>query len=103
MGLGTMLFPNQIIPLSFNTYQLDTNLVLTFRCFGAQASLVGLLLLSCKMTKRAYRNFGLAMLPFVAFDYIAWDRGVATTLGALGDLAGNVVFMTCCAIGYSKN
>jgi hypothetical protein len=105
MGIGTMLFADKIIPLGFqgyNTQMHSPQLSITFRCFGAQATLCGLLLLSQKMTKNTFRTWGLAMLPFFVFDYVAWEKGMITNLGAIGDALGNVVFVTCSYIGYKR-
>lgn len=57
MGLGTMLAPQEtLIPLCFKPEYLGGSsgvtpaLKLVMQCFGSQASLVGLLLLTTKMT-----------------------------------------------------
>jgi hypothetical protein len=42
------------------------------------------------------------MLPYVAFDYAFWKQGALTNFGAAGDLAGNVIFITCCWLGYKE-
>ena len=104
MGLGTMLLPRQLLPLSLTNYSKSdsTDLTLTFRCFGAQATLCGLILLSCEPSKKLYRNFGLAILPFFVFDFLAWEQGLITTFGAIGDAAGNIVFSVCAYQGYRR-
>lgn len=104
MGLGTMLLPEPILKISLKNAELaySPELSLVFRCFGAQATLCGLLLLSCRFTKTTYRNFGLAMIPFFFFDYWAWQANYITSLGAIGDAAGNVVFSVCCYLGWQK-
>lgn len=75
---------------------------LVLQCFGSQAALCGLLILSAKFSANTFRLFGLAMIPYVAFDYLAWRMGALTPFGALGDLAGNVVFGVCCYQGYRQ-
>jgi hypothetical protein len=57
MGLGTMLAPQDVlIPLAFKAEFLgpagaaNAPLRLAMQCFGSQASLVGLLLLTTRMT-----------------------------------------------------
>ena len=104
MGLGTMLFPSPLLKLSLNNAEVadSPELNLVFRCFGAQATLCGLLLLSCRFTKTTYRNFGLAMIPFYVFDYLAWRANFLTPLGAIGDALGNTVFSVCCYLGWQK-
>ncbi|KAI9357575.1 hypothetical protein DFJ73DRAFT_758164 [Zopfochytrium polystomum] len=82
---------------------LSAPFVLAIRCFGAQASLCGLLILAAPpFSRRTYAAFGLAMAPFFAFDAWAWAAGALTPLGALGDAAGNAVFAACCWIGFRR-
>ena len=104
MGLGTMLFPGLLLPISLKNHASSdsADLTLTFRCFGAQATLCGLILLSLRPTAKFYRNFGLAILPFFVFDYMAWHNDMITTFGALGDAAGNIVFTGCSYIGWKR-
>eukprot|EP01032_Pedospumella_encystans_P016802 gene16802-19154_t len=105
MGLATMIFPKMITELSFNKEFLGKDgvtppLKLAMQCFGSQASLCGLLILSSKFTSRTYRNFGLAMIPYFVFDYYFWSNGALTTFGAAGDAIGNTVFASCCFLGH---
>jgi hypothetical protein len=109
MGLGTMMFPvsglGLFIDPSIHAYCFTGNEVnpvakLLWQCFGAQATLCGVLILSCKFTKKTFRNFGLAIIPFFAFDYLAYRAGYITLLGAVGDLIGNIVFTTLSYLGY---
>lgn len=104
MGLVTMLCPEQVTKLSFSKELLKEGctpaLKLAMQCFGSQASLCGLLILSSRFTKRTWRNFGLAMVPYFVFDAYFWKQGALTTFGAVGDAAGNVVFSLCCYLGY---
>ncbi|KAI9010202.1 hypothetical protein DFJ74DRAFT_645947 [Hyaloraphidium curvatum] len=108
MGLGTMFAPQDtLIPLCFKPDFLgpagaSPPLKLVMQCFGSQASLVGLLLLTTKMTKTSYKAFGIAMIPYIVFDYMFWRRGALTNFGAAGDFAGNLIFITCCYLGYQE-
>jgi hypothetical protein len=102
MGLATMLCPKLVIDLCLEPKTLpkeegseNKSLRLAISCFGAQATVVGGILFITRFDKRAYALFGLGMLPFFVFDYLAWKYGYINTLGALGDLAGNVVFLGC--------
>ena len=54
------------------------------------------------LRKQSYRLFGLAMFPYIAFDYMFWKRGALTNFGALGDLGGNIIFIACCYLGYKE-
>ena len=107
MGVTTMLFPRQILELSFNKRFLSDlsptkSETLLTSCFGAQASLCGMLILSSTFTKKTYKYFGIAILPFFVFDYYFWQIEALTTFGAVGDLAGNVLFSLCCYFGYQE-
>jgi hypothetical protein len=106
MGAGCMLFPEPLMRMSFAKDTLperegETNpaLKLTFRCFGAQAVMVGLLLGVSKLDRRGHALWGLAILPFFAFDAMAYNGGLLTPLGAIGDAIGNTVFLAASAAG----
>ena len=74
-------------------------------CFGAQATLQGILLLSCRMCKNTWLHWGLCVLPFVAFDVYACPWGpvpVLSWLRAVGDGLGNAVFLTASFLGYRQ-
>ena len=105
MGLGTMLLPSLVMKTCFNpTYFNDTvGEHILVGCFGAQATLQGILLLSCSFRKRTWLYWGLGILPFVAFDLYACPWGplpVLTWLGAVGDGLGNAIFLAACYLGY---
>ena len=109
MGLATMLFPLTVSGLSINkTFlppkQLKENapFKLAMQCFGAQATLCGILICSVPFDRVAYRNFGLAILPFFVFDLVAWRQGKLNLLGAYIDAIGNTIFCVCCYIGFMK-
>ena len=107
MGLGTMLLPSLVMdtcfdPAYFNGTVGERVLV---GCFGAQATLQGILLLSCRFRKRTWVYWGLGILPFVAFDVYACPWGplpVLTWLGAAGDGLGNAIFLAACYLGYHR-
>jgi len=106
MGIGTICFPALVIEHCFNPAFFDNTAGerAVVGCFGAQAALQGVLLLSCEMTRETWRNWGLAILPFVAFDIYACPYGpfpICTWLGAIGDGLGNIVFLGCCLLGYN--
>lgn len=83
--------------------KLNSAADLLTRCFGAQAVLCGTLLLTTKMHKFSFAVFGLAMIPFLVFDGIAYRRGLLTEFGAIGDAVGNFIFMACCWIGFESS
>jgi len=109
MGLLTMLFPSQVVRYSFTKEFLSMPdkdaanspaLLLSIQCFGSQASLCGLLILSSQFNKQTFLNFGLAMIPYFIFDYYYWQQHALTNFGAIADGIGNIVFGVCCYLGY---
>ncbi|KAJ5813749.1 uncharacterized protein N7503_000499 [Penicillium pulvis] len=96
MGAWCLLLPSSVIGLSLAPQHVsyDRTTLLLMRCFGAQAATCGLLLGAATMTKRSFTAFGLAMIPYLAFN--AWfgigpGQGMFTPLLWL-DFAGNVTF-----------
>lgn len=64
------------------------------RCFGAQATTCGVLLGTANMTPKSFVAFGLAMIPYLGFNYwfgVGPGKGVFTSLLWL-DFVGNVTF-----------
>jgi hypothetical protein len=105
MGAACLLFPNPVLKLSTHERILPAKeepselSSFVFRCFGSQALVVGLLLSTCTLDTRAYKLFGLSILPFVAFDIAAYRGEYLNALGAAGDGFGNAVFLACSAMG----
>ena len=60
------------------------------------------MILTTKFTSKSFKTLGLRALPYFVFDGRAYSRGYLTGLGALGDAAGNVVFLACSWLGYVK-
>ncbi|RJF89697.1 hypothetical protein D3874_24260 [Oleomonas cavernae] len=78
----------------------------TFRlmigCFGAQAMLVGLLAATARFTRTTFLAFGLAMLPFFAFNYWFYvEQPILNELMAL-DFIANLAFVVLCVIGWRR-
>lgn len=106
LGLGAwcLLHPTSVESLSLRAeYQhLSTTSALLISCFGAQAMLAGVILLSCRFTRTTYLVLGIALLPFLAFNYafvFVWP--LFTSWMAL-DLAGNLLMIVLCAIGWRR-
>ncbi len=105
MGAACLLFPKPVLQLSLHPRLLEggagTADVPRFlmRCFGAQACVAGLLLGTTTFSKRTYLAFGAAMLPFFAFNVLAYRGKYLTAFGTLGDAAGNAVFVMASACG----
>ncbi|KAJ1555583.1 hypothetical protein HK405_000019 [Cladochytrium tenue] len=110
MGLVTLLLPETTMRLSLHptalaslsdavTTTTTTTAIkpaarLLMQCFGAQATLCGLVLLTAELPRRAFVAFAAGVVPFFAFDWWAWRRArFLTAAGAAGDALGNVVFV----------
>ncbi|KAJ3036597.1 hypothetical protein HK097_003797 [Rhizophlyctis rosea] len=72
----------------------------TLRCFGCQALLVSVCLLTMKPTKLFYKVFGGALVPFFVFDFLAVRTGALNVVGGVLDGLGNVVMLAACWIGW---
>ena len=62
MGLGTMLLPSLVVSSCFNPAYFRNTIGerVLVGCFGAQATLQGILLLSCRMCKNTWLHWGCA-------------------------------------------
>lgn len=103
MGLATMLFPRAVVKYTITPGYLDDaspGVLLLVSVFGAQATCCGLLLHTATLTKRTYKYFGMAMIPFLVFDVYYYLDGAINAYGAIGDGIGNIIFIWCCYLGY---
>ncbi|KAJ5376669.1 hypothetical protein N7509_013555 [Penicillium cosmopolitanum] len=96
MGSWCLLFPSTVIGLSLVPKYATTEYTptLLMRCFGAQATTCGVLLGTANMTPKSFVAFGLAMIPYLGFNYwfgVGPGKGVFTSLLWL-DFVGNVTF-----------
>lgn len=104
IGLGgwCLLFPGNVIAMTINpAYLIEGRLVeVLMGAFGAQAVLFGVVALVSRFTPKTYLVFGLAVLPFFAFDY--WFYVVEPVFNAmiLLDALGNVILIALCVLGY---
>ncbi|KAL9180169.1 hypothetical protein ACHAXT_008139 [Thalassiosira profunda] len=71
-GLLCVVAPYPLLRLSLRPErrdQINALSLLLFRCFGAQACLVGTVLGFCEMTPTTFRAFATAMVPFFGFNF----------------------------------
>ena len=104
LGLGAwcLVFPASIVALAFRpAFRSDAPLVpILVACFGAQAMLVGLLAATARFTRQSFLVLGLALLPFLVFDwYFYWVVPLLTPFGML-DLLGNLAMLALCWQGW---
>jgi hypothetical protein len=109
MGLVTMMMPELTLKLfipDHHQHHVFSNGVvnpitkLAMQCFGSQASLCGILILNSHFSRHTFKVFGLCLVPYFAFDLLAYKHGLINTMGAVGDGVGNVIFSVCCWLGY---
>ncbi|KAK5652147.1 hypothetical protein OQA88_10789 [Cercophora sp. LCS_1] len=97
MGAWCLLHPSSVLALGFTPpYYAICNVTTSLftRCFGAQAMTCGLVLGTSTMTSFSFTAFGLAMIPYIGWNYwfgIGPGKGMVTSLMWM-DFIGNVFF-----------
>ena len=72
-------------------------------CFGAQAMLAGLFAATARFTRKTFLAYGIALLPFLLFDYWFWKIEPVFNGLILLDAAGNLFMLALCVIGWRAN
>lgn len=106
LGLGSwcLLMPGMVESLGLRPeYQMNTlGSALFMGCFGAQAVLCGVLILTARFTPRTFLVFGLvASIPFFGFNYYFYFVKPVFTHWVLLDFVGNIGILALCLLGYS--
>jgi hypothetical protein len=99
-----LLAPGSVIELTFlPEYRTGTRILpFVVACFGAQAIISGLFAAFSRFTRATFLAYGIALLPFFAFNYwFTLVDPVFTRLGLL-DALGNVVMLALCVVGWRK-
>lgn len=104
LGGWALFWPQGVIDLTLLPEYRKGTPILPFAiaCFGAQALLAGLFAAFSRFTKTTFLAFGIALLPFFAFDI--WFTAVDPVFTPLGwlDAVGNVVMLGLCVVGWRK-
>ncbi|KAK0727635.1 hypothetical protein B0T26DRAFT_695230 [Lasiosphaeria miniovina] len=98
MGAWCLVHPSSVMALGFTPAYAalcNTTTALLMRCFGAQAMTCGLVLGTSTMTPLSFTAFGLAMIPYVGWNF--WFSAVGPAAGVISglmwmDFAGNLFF-----------
>ena len=102
LGGWCLLLPGQVERLGFRPEYLhaSTTTAVLIGCFGAQAVLSGLFAAFSRFTRTTFLVYGLALLPFFAFNY--WFVFVVPVFNELMliDFAANVAMLALCVAGY---
>ncbi|QIK95235.1 hypothetical protein G7076_00885 [Sphingomonas sp. HDW15A] len=102
LGGWALMMPQQVIDLTIRPgiaqgSRLET---LAVACFGAQALISGLFTATARFTRTTFLAYGIALVPFFAFNYwFYFVDPVFTTVGLL-DLVGNAIMLALCAWGW---
>jgi|TARA_R110002074_G_scaffold2111_6_gene12419 hypothetical protein len=105
LGGWAALFPQHVIDTVFLPEYREGGRILPFAtaCFGAQALLSGLFAAFSRFTSLTFMVYGIALLPFFAFNYyFTFHDPVFTSMGLL-DAVGNVIMLVLCYIGWKKS
>lgn len=103
LGGWALVAPRSVIELTFlPEYREGAILPFAVACFGAQAMISGLFAAFSRFTRVTFLAYGIALLPFFAFNWwFTFVEPVFTRVGLL-DAAGNVVMLALCAAGWRK-
>lgn len=105
VGLGSwcLVAPASVVSLTVvQEHQAFTPLVLVcIAAFGAQACLAGLFAAFSIFTRWTYLAYGVALLPFLVFDW--WFYAVRPLFNELIllDVIGNMIMLLLCWRGFS--
>jgi hypothetical protein len=80
----------------------DAVIPILIGCFGAQAMIAGLFAAFSRFTRATFLAYGVALLPFFVFD--GWFYFVRPVFNEfiLLDLAGNLIMLALCYVGWRK-
>lgn len=105
LGGWAAFLPQHVIDTVFLAEYREGGRLLPFAiaCFGAQALLSGLFAAFSRFTALTFLVYGIALLPFFAFNYyFTFHDPVFTSMGLL-DAAGNVIMLSLCYVGWKKS
>jgi hypothetical protein len=105
LGGWALLAPQSVIDLTFLPRYRTGTPILPFAvaCFGAQAMIAGLFAAFSRFTRATFLAYGIALLPFFAFDWwFTFVDPVFTTVGLL-DALGNAVMLALCVLGWRRS
>lgn len=101
LGGWALLAPQSVVDLVLlPQYREGPALAFVVGCFGAQAMIAGLFATFARFTRATFLAYGIALIPFFAFNW--WFTFVDpyfTMLGLL-DAVGNVVMLVLCYFGW---
>lgn len=104
LGGWALFFPSHVIDTVFLPEYRDGGRIVPFlmACFGAQALLAGLFAAFARFTATTFLVYGIALLPFFAFNYYFTFHDPVFTIMGLIDALGNIIMLVLCYIGWKK-
>ena len=105
LGGWCVVAPGSVLALAIRpAFRSDAPIVpILVACFGAQALIAGLFAATSRFTRWTFLAYGVGLLPFFAFDaYYYFVVPLLTEVGLL-DLAGNVVMLAACGLGWRQS
>ena len=104
LGGWCLVSPGSVMALTIRPdyHSSDPIVPILVAAFGAQALIAGLFAATAIFTRRTFMIYGIALLPFLAFDYHFYAvEPMLTDIGML-DVVGNVLMLFLCWIGWKK-
>jgi hypothetical protein len=104
LGGWALLAPQSVIDLCFLPEYRAEAPILSFvvACFGAQAMISGLFAAFSRFTRTTFLAYGIALIPFFAFNaWFTFIDPVFTWVGLL-DAVGNAVMLALCLMGWRR-
>jgi len=104
LGGWALLAPQSVIDLCFlPEYRMGTPILpFVVACFGAQAMISGLFAAFSRFTRTTFLAYGIALVPFFAFNaWFTFIDPVFTWVGLL-DAVGNAVMLALCIMGWRR-
>jgi hypothetical protein len=102
LGAWCLLHPGSVEQLTLRPEyrHASATTALLFGCFGAQAILCGLFVVFSRFTRRTFLAYGLALLPFFAFNYYFVFVLPVFTLWMSLDFGANLAMLGFCVAGW---
>lgn len=104
LGGWALLAPQSVIDLTLLPQYRTGTAILPFvvACFGAQAMISGLFAAFSRFTRATFLAYGIALLPFFAFNWwFTFVDPVFTRIGLL-DAVGNIIMLALCVVGWRR-
>lgn len=102
LGAWALLAPASVQLVAFRPeVRLDAPILnVAIGCFGAQAVLAGLFVISSRFTRWSFLVYGIALLPFFGFNY--WFLFVTPlfSAGMMIDFLANLAMLAFCILGW---